>query len=165
MMPSLQGKLSVERMCSLAQVSRTGFYRWLANTEPAAEETRRPCSHSGDCVRAPPPLRIPPHYGRTSASRHGGESQARSADDAGRQPARDPQTKVRLDDGFAALIRGLCQSGRTNGTDWAEPAVGGRFDLHTSAGGIRLPGGHSRCVLPARRRLGLECKPPQYSRR
>ena len=38
MMPSLQGKLSVERMCSLAQVSRTGFYRWLGNKEPAAEE-------------------------------------------------------------------------------------------------------------------------------
>ena len=29
MMPSLQGKLSVERMCMLAEVSRAGFYRWL----------------------------------------------------------------------------------------------------------------------------------------
>src|SRR3954447_21694489 len=38
MMSSLQGKFSVERMCSLAQVSRTGFYRWLRNKEPAAEE-------------------------------------------------------------------------------------------------------------------------------
>jgi transposase InsO family protein len=38
MISSLQGKLSVERMCSLAQVSRTGFYRWLRKKEPAAEE-------------------------------------------------------------------------------------------------------------------------------
>jgi transposase InsO family protein len=38
MMPSLQGKLSVEQMCRLAQVSRTGFYRWLLEKEPAVEE-------------------------------------------------------------------------------------------------------------------------------
>ena len=39
MLSSLQGKLSVERMCTLAQVSRGGFYRWLKRKEPAAEET------------------------------------------------------------------------------------------------------------------------------
>jgi putative transposase len=39
MMPSMQGKLSVERMCTLAQVSRAGFYRWLQRKEPGAEET------------------------------------------------------------------------------------------------------------------------------
>jgi putative transposase len=38
MMPSLQGKLSVEQMCTLADVSRAGFYRWLQKKEPAAEE-------------------------------------------------------------------------------------------------------------------------------
>jgi putative transposase len=38
-MPSLQGKLSVERICTLAQVSRAGFYRWLQKTQPGAEET------------------------------------------------------------------------------------------------------------------------------
>jgi putative transposase len=38
MMPSVQGKLSVERMCMLAEVSRAGFYRWLEEKEPAAEE-------------------------------------------------------------------------------------------------------------------------------
>jgi putative transposase len=37
-MPSLQGRLSVERMCMLAEVSRAGFYRWLEKKEPAAEE-------------------------------------------------------------------------------------------------------------------------------
>jgi putative transposase len=39
MLSSVQGKLSVERMCTLAQISRAGFYRWLKTKEPAAEET------------------------------------------------------------------------------------------------------------------------------
>ncbi len=38
MLSSLQGKLSVERMCTLTQVSRAGFYRWLKTKEPTAEE-------------------------------------------------------------------------------------------------------------------------------
>jgi len=33
-----QGKLTVERMCQLAQVSRAGYYRRLAEVEPAEEE-------------------------------------------------------------------------------------------------------------------------------
>ena len=35
----MQGKLSVERMCLLAQVSRAGYYRWLKRRKPDAEET------------------------------------------------------------------------------------------------------------------------------
>lgn len=38
MMPSVQGKLTVDRMCMLAEVSRASFYRWLQKKEPAAEE-------------------------------------------------------------------------------------------------------------------------------
>ena len=38
-MTSLQGKLSVEGMCRLAQVSRAGYYRWLRRKEPGVEET------------------------------------------------------------------------------------------------------------------------------
>ena len=38
-MSSLQGKLSVERMCTLADVSRAGFYRWLHKRRPGVEET------------------------------------------------------------------------------------------------------------------------------
>ena len=34
---SLQGSLSVERMCQLAQVSRAGFYRYLQGRAPAEE--------------------------------------------------------------------------------------------------------------------------------
>lgn len=37
-MPSMQGKLRVERMCALAQVSRAGFYRWLRKRQPDIEE-------------------------------------------------------------------------------------------------------------------------------
>ena len=34
----LQGGLSIERMCQLAQVSRAGFYRSFQEQEPQAEE-------------------------------------------------------------------------------------------------------------------------------
>jgi putative transposase len=34
----VQGSLSVERMCYLAQVSRAGFYRWLQQEQAAAED-------------------------------------------------------------------------------------------------------------------------------
>jgi putative transposase len=37
MMP-LQGGLSVERMCELAPVSRSGFYRWLQEPQPIEQE-------------------------------------------------------------------------------------------------------------------------------
>jgi putative transposase len=35
---SLQGNLSIERMCQLAQVSRAGFYRSLQERQPVREE-------------------------------------------------------------------------------------------------------------------------------
>jgi hypothetical protein len=35
---SLQGSLTIERMCQLAQVSRAGFYRSLAEHLPVEEE-------------------------------------------------------------------------------------------------------------------------------
>jgi hypothetical protein len=38
-MMSLQGSLSIERMCELARVSRASFYRWLREQRPAEEET------------------------------------------------------------------------------------------------------------------------------
>jgi transposase InsO family protein len=37
-MASLQGRLSVERMCMLAEVSRAGFYKWLRGEQPRVEE-------------------------------------------------------------------------------------------------------------------------------
>ena len=35
---SLQGNLSIERMCELARVSRAGFYRSLREQRPVEEE-------------------------------------------------------------------------------------------------------------------------------
>jgi putative transposase len=35
---SMQGKLSIERMCQLASVSRAGFYRSLQEQEPGEED-------------------------------------------------------------------------------------------------------------------------------
>src|SRR5439155_5523778 len=35
---SLQGSMSIERMCQLAQVSRAGFYRSLQERQPVEEE-------------------------------------------------------------------------------------------------------------------------------
>ena len=35
---SLQGGLTIERMCMLARVSRAGFYRWLTAEAPGEEE-------------------------------------------------------------------------------------------------------------------------------
>lgn len=37
MMASVQGSLSAERMCTLAEVSRAGFYRWLKGHQPRTE--------------------------------------------------------------------------------------------------------------------------------
>jgi putative transposase len=37
-MMSLQGGLSIERMCGLARLSRAGFYRWLKGEAPVEEE-------------------------------------------------------------------------------------------------------------------------------
>ena len=34
----LQGGLSIESMCQLAQVSRAGFYRWSQEPQPVEEE-------------------------------------------------------------------------------------------------------------------------------
>ena len=34
----LQGGLTIERMCQLAQVNRAGFYRWLQEPQPVEAE-------------------------------------------------------------------------------------------------------------------------------
>ena len=38
-MPSLRGKLSVERMCALVQISQAGYYRWLQRKQPGVGKT------------------------------------------------------------------------------------------------------------------------------
>ncbi len=72
-MQSLQGKLSVERMCTLAEVSRAGFYRWLHKRATVGEEMTVRAAIQEIAVETSSPLRIPAHHGRTSPSRDGGE--------------------------------------------------------------------------------------------
>jgi hypothetical protein len=55
----LQGGLSIERMCQLAEVSRAGFYRWLQ--EPPPEEFV--CCHSAPSLRVNP---MPPRLTQQS---------------------------------------------------------------------------------------------------
>ena len=45
---SLQGSLSIERMCQLAQVSRAGFYRSLQERLPVEEEMGSAVHYSAD---------------------------------------------------------------------------------------------------------------------
>ena len=40
----LQGGLSIERMCQLAEVSRAGLYRWLQEPQPEEEEMEVRCA-------------------------------------------------------------------------------------------------------------------------
>jgi len=52
-MMSLQGGLTIERMCVLARVSRAGFYRWLTSEAPAEEEMEvRAAAGAGVCHNA-----------------------------------------------------------------------------------------------------------------
>ena len=56
---SMQGKLSIERMCQLAGVSRAGFYRSLQEQEPIEEDMEGAVGDSADRRRAQAPLRLP----------------------------------------------------------------------------------------------------------
>ena len=53
----MQGRLSIERKC-LAQVSRVGFYRSMAEKMPAEEELEVRRSDSENCGRSQAPLRL-----------------------------------------------------------------------------------------------------------
>jgi hypothetical protein len=50
---SMQGSLSIERMCQLAQVSRAGFYRSLAEQTPVEEEMEVRAANERIGKRAP----------------------------------------------------------------------------------------------------------------
>ncbi len=84
---SLQGNLSIERMCQLAQVSRAGFYRSLQEHQPVEEEMEVRVDHSADRAGASAPLWLSTSDGGTAAARHAGQSQTSGAADARRQPA------------------------------------------------------------------------------
>ena len=96
----MQGQLSIERMCYLAQVSRAGFYRSMAEKMPAEEEHGSACSHSENCHRAQAPLRLSKNHRRTAPPRNAGQSQTRGADHARRQSAGDSAARLRRDNGL-----------------------------------------------------------------
>ena len=131
-MPSLQGKLSVERMCMLAQVSRAGFYRWLKRKQPGVEET---------AVRAKIQEVAVEHHRRygyrriTAELRHRGMLVNRKR--VLRMMQEDNLLAIRRRkfvsyDRFAASIRGISQPRATNGTHCTKPALGSRSHLYPS---------------------------------
>ena len=97
----MQGSLSIERMCQLAQVSRAGFYRSLQEQNAGGRRHGSAVGDSADRAGASAPLWLPEDHGGTAATRDAGESQAGGADHAGRQPAGGAAAGLRGDHGFA----------------------------------------------------------------
>jgi len=60
---SLQGSLSIERMCQMVLVSRRGFYRSLKEQQPVEEEMESAICDPTNCLGASPPLRLSTSYG------------------------------------------------------------------------------------------------------
>ena len=79
----LQGSLSIERMCQLAQVSRAGFYRWLQEPPPIEEEMELRSADSADRAATSAALWLSAYFGGVAAERNAGQSQARGAHHAG----------------------------------------------------------------------------------
>ena len=71
---SMQGNLSIERMCQLAGVSRAGFYRSLQEREPVEEDMEVRSAIQNDLRRTQAALWIPARQQRAEAARDAGES-------------------------------------------------------------------------------------------
>ena len=80
----LQGSLSIERMCQLAQVSRAGFYRSFREQEPQQEEMELRATIQQIFLEPSAALWLPAGDERTAAARSDGQPQAGAAVDAGR---------------------------------------------------------------------------------
>jgi hypothetical protein len=72
----MQGSMSIERMCQLAQVSRAGFYRSLREQTPVQEEMELRSAIQQIAIRASSPVRLPSDLGRAAPDRYAGESHA-----------------------------------------------------------------------------------------
>ena len=96
---SMQGSLSIERMCHLARVSRAGFYRSLPEQMPVEEEMEVRSAIQAIALEH----RRRYGYRRISSGaaspRHASEPQARGADHARRQPAGGAAAGLRGDHG------------------------------------------------------------------
>ena len=80
----LQGSLSIERMCQLAQVSRAGFYRSFREQEPQQEEMELRATIQQIFLEPSAALWLPAGEQRSATTRGDCQSQARTAVDAGR---------------------------------------------------------------------------------
>jgi hypothetical protein len=78
----MQGSLSVERMCQLAEISRASFYRSLQEGQPVEEEMEV-IGDSADCVGTSAPVWLPKDFCGAATPRDASQSQAGSADHAG----------------------------------------------------------------------------------
>jgi len=62
-----QGRLTVEKMCCLASVSRASYYRQLAEKDPEREEVETRAAIQEIALAQPAPLRIPPRHRGTAS--------------------------------------------------------------------------------------------------
>ncbi len=129
---SLQGSLSIERMCELARVIRAGFYGSVREQRPVEDGDGSAVCDSADCSGTAPPLRLSTDHGGAAPTRNASEPQEGSADDAERQPTGRAATAVR--DMFGANSKKR------------EPQAGGhgviRFHPSLVAGSITEGGGY-----------------------
>jgi hypothetical protein len=81
---SLQGSLSIERMCDLTRVSRASFYRSFQEKQPVEEEMEVRSAIQEIAVEHRRRLRLSAYFSRIAAAWHVCESQAGHADHGGR---------------------------------------------------------------------------------
>ena len=79
---SLQGSLSIERLCQLVPVSRRGFYRSLKEQQPVEEEMEVRSAIQQIALGASPPLQLSTDYGGAASPGHAREPQEGGADHA-----------------------------------------------------------------------------------
>jgi len=131
----LQGRLSVERMCQLAQVSRIGFYRWLQESPLIEEEME---------VRSLIQQIWVEHRRRYGYRRVCAELRRRGVHINRKRVAR-----LMREDNLLSVQPpgGLSQSCAARKADRGGPTVGGGHHLHQTEDGVCLPGGDPRCIF------------------
>ena len=82
---SLQGSMTIERMCELTRVSRASFYRSLREKRPAEEETEVRSAIQQIALEHRRRYGYRRIYSRVAPTRNASESQEGHADDAERQ--------------------------------------------------------------------------------
>ena len=96
----MQGRLSIERMCYLAQVSRAGFYRSMVEKSPAEEDMEVRAAIQKIAIDHGQRVWLSKNHGRTAPPGNAGQSQACGAGDARRQSAGDSTAGLRCDNGL-----------------------------------------------------------------